>query len=260
MTTMGSPEPDPAATARFRSVATEALAVLFEADPVWASEVGQRRFDSRLPDLTLAGAVATAADLADATSALDDLDDAHLDPQDQVDLEILRTRLTARLWAYDELAEQTWNPLLTAPDRLISTLMERDLDGTVRCEPDRGQGLIVRLAQLGDYLAAVREQWGVLPRPHAELAVERSRAAAALLRGPVGTALRQLPNIPTDLPQLLGAAVSGIQAHAGWLADQVPVAVRDPRLGARDFAAKLWYSLDTETLPDPLLDRAERAT
>ncbi len=243
-------------TQRFYQVATEALEVLFEADPVWAGELGQRRFDGRLPDLSAAGIANTARDLADATAAVDDLDDAHLDPQDQVDLEILRTRLTARLWAHDEFAERTWNPLLTLPDPPLSGR------GRLGADPsEQVPGFLRRWAVLPSYLPAVRAQWQELSRPHLEAALHRMSAMTTLMQRPMEQLLASAENwagpARGDVEQIRDQARVAIEQHQQALLQRQPDAIREPRLDPRDYAAKLWYCLDTETLPDPLLDRAE---
>ncbi len=249
---------DAAATAHFRHIAGVALDVLYTADPVWASELGAIDFDARLPDLGQGGAARTARDLADGTAALDDLDDAHLTAEDQVDLEILRTRLTARLWAHAELAEHSWNPLLTCPDRAISVLTQRE-----GSEPEADvAALLERLAQLPDYLASVRQQFGELARPQVEISIDRTKAAGELLREPLAGLLRRAGDRRAgaswaQLDRLREDAIGALMGHAEWLSDRLSEATREPRLPAREYAAKLWYALDTETLPGPLLDRAE---
>jgi uncharacterized protein (DUF885 family) len=244
---------DPAATERFRRVAGSALDVLLESDPPWATTLGDHRFDARLPDLSADGVAATGRQLNEAANALDDLDDADLDVQDQVDLEVLRTRLTARLWAHDELAEQTWNPLLSVPAQAVYSLVTRDTGA-----PDeRAQALAGRLVELDEHLAAVRNQLGPMPRVHVETAITQTLGVTALLGDPVDALLARAPHCRPALDAAREQATTALGEHAGWLEGRLAEADRDPRLGARDFAAKLWYALDTETGPDSLLDRAE---
>jgi uncharacterized protein (DUF885 family) len=244
---------DPAATERFRQVAGAALDVLLESDPAWATTLGDHRFDARLPDLSPDGAATTGRQLNEAADALDDLDDADLDVQDQVDLEVLRTRLTARLWAHDELAEQTWNPLLSVPAQAVYALVARETD----LPDERVQALTARLAGMAEHLAAVRGRLGRLPRVHVETAITQTNGVIALLGDPVDALADLAPGRRPSLDEARAQAEQALTDHARWLEDQLAEADRDPRLGARDFAAKLWYALDTETGPDSLLDRAE---
>jgi uncharacterized protein (DUF885 family) len=227
------------------------LDVLLEHDPVRATALGDHRFDRRLPDLSPEGVQATLADLADATGALDDIDDAELGPQDRTDLELLRGRLTARTWSLGDLAEQTWDPLLSLPGPAIYSLVARDTG----VPEDRVRALGARLAAIPEHLQTVRDQLGQLPRVHVETAVLQARGALSLLGEPVDALLARAP--VADLAALRTGAADALEQHARWLADQLPESDRDPRLGDRAFAARLWYALDTSTGPDALLDRAE---
>ncbi len=51
--------------------------------------------------------------------------------------------------------------------------------------------------------------------------------------------------------------MEALTEHIDWLRAHVEAAGADPRLGERDFAAQLWYTLDSEISPDTLLTRAE---
>ncbi len=240
---------------RFAQVARTALDVLLEADPVMATVLGDHRFDDRLPDLSPSGVAATSRHLADGTGALDDLDDGALDPQDAVDLELLRTRLTGRAWSLDELAEHTWNPLEWLPGNAIYSLVARDTGAP----EERLRALVARLQAIPGHLAAARGQLTAMPRVHVETAALQARGAITLLGTPVDElAARTSGSTRTPgLAQARSDAADALEAHARWLTDRLPTAERDPRLGERRFAAKLWYALDTPAAPDALLDRAE---
>ena len=241
------------ATERFRRTARTALDVLLEADPASATALGDHRFDDRLADLSPEGRTATLGLLADATGALDDLDDTELDAQDAVDLELLRSRLTAVQWSVGELAEPTWNPLATVPSQAIYSLVARDTG-----QPDeRARALAARLSRLPAHLQQVREQMGTMPRVHTETAVGQVRGAASLLGHPTDALLQRAPGARAAVDAARGPAAEALEQHARWLEAQLADADRDPRLGARDYAARLWYALDTHTGPDALLDRAE---
>lgn len=242
-----------AESTRFRRTAATALDVLLEADPPSATALGDHRFDDRLADLSPSGTDATLGLLADATGALDDLDDAELDAQDAVDLELLRSRLTAQQWSLGELAEHTWNPLRTVPSQAIYSLVARDTG-----EPEqRARALAARLAALPDHLQAARDQLGAMPRVHVETAAVQVRGAASLLGEPVDALLSRAPGETAAVDAARATAADALEQHARWLESKVAESERDPRLGEREFAARLWYSLDTHTGPDTLLDRAE---
>src|SRR3954471_23278768 len=80
--------------ARYRGTVSRVLDALLEADPVWATQLGDHRFDAALPDRSPAAIEARAGLLSEALAALDGLDDAGLDSDDLVDLESLRSKVS----------------------------------------------------------------------------------------------------------------------------------------------------------------------
>ncbi|GLU48090.1 DUF885 domain-containing protein [Nocardiopsis ansamitocini] len=259
MTTPEPQHPDPGANAmtdRFRDVAEKVLDRLLFDDPEWADGLGDHRFADRLPDYS-EGALADRADtLADALRALDDIDDTLLSTADQVDLETLRTRVSADRWRLTELRPHDWDPLHLLPGDALSTLVGRDR--LPRAE--RLDALAARCAAIPDFLRHARERLASgpgMPRVHVETAIGRTHGAVGLL----GEELDRLLAGPTAPPAALGsardAARQALTEHAEWLAAEAPAATADPRLGARDYAAQLWYALDSPLSPETLLTRAE---
>jgi uncharacterized protein (DUF885 family) len=238
---------------RFAQTATAALDVLLEHDPVQASWLGDHRFDSTLADWSSDSVATHLSDLSDAIGALDDIDDTGLEPEDVVDLELLRSRLTARQWSIAELAEHTWNPLVHLPGDAIYSLLARPAGDPVQ----RSHDLVARLRGVPASLASARDLLHGMPQVHVETAVVQARGAIALLAGEVDELVRRAPEVSSDVDDARSVAAQALEDHARWLAAQTATADGDPRLGERRFAASLWSTLGTETGPDALLTRAE---
>jgi hypothetical protein len=239
--------------ARFRRAARAALDVLLEYDPAAATALGDHRFDDRLADWSATAVDDQLRELSEATGALDDLDDAALDPEDAVDLELLRTRLTARQWSLAELAEHRRDPMVTLPGDAIYPLVARDTG-----EPDeRARCLAARLSAIPAALEQARQLLGPMSRVHVETAVVQASGAAGLLGAPVDALLERAPGRRREVDAARDVAARALQEHACWLRDRLDEADADPRLGEQAFAARLWYTLDTQISPDALLDRAE---
>ena len=244
---------DAAATDRFRTTATRILDALFEARPVWATELGDHRFDDRMPDLSAEGGREYARMLSDALVALDSLDADRLTPADQVDLEILRTRLAGEQWTVTELAPHTWDPLAHLPGDAIYTLLSRE-----PADPgERLRALAARLRAVPESLDVARETLGTMPRVHVETAIAQARGVLTMLGQDVEPLLARAPSLRAEVDPARGAAAEAISDHVTWLESRLPGSDRDPRLGAPAYAAKLWYELDTEMTPDKLLTHAE---
>lgn len=220
---------------------------------MWATELGDHRFDDRMADLSADGAGDYARMLSDGLVALDALDADRLAPADQVDLEILRTRLAGEQWTVTELAPHTWDPLVHLPGDAIYTLLAREPADV----GERLRALAARLRAIPEALSAARETLGTMPRVHVETAIAQARGAITMLGQDVDPLLEREPSLRSEVDPARSAAAEAIAAHVGWLEDRLPVSDLDPRLGAPAYAAKLWYELDTEMTPDKLLTHAE---
>ena len=115
-----------AATQQFKTIATKAIDDLLSFDPVFATYLGDHRFDDRLPDQTTKARTEQAQMIADHLTLLDAVDDLELSIPDQIDLEILRSRLTKAQFEISELRAATWNPMVWNPGTALHLLISRD--------------------------------------------------------------------------------------------------------------------------------------
>ncbi|MCK9873595.1 DUF885 domain-containing protein [Nocardiopsis dassonvillei] len=238
-------------TRRFREVAERVLDSLLHDAPEWALDLGDTRGASRLSDRSVEADVRRVSVLTDALGSLDEIDPDLIPVGDRVDLEVLRTRVSADLWHTAELRPHTWDPLLYSPGEALHALVEREALPL----PERLSALAARCAALPDHLATARSclsEGPGMPRVHVETALAQAAGARAMLVSdvPAGAA-------PSALEPAREAALAAVEEHAAWLRDRLETATADPRLGERDFAAQLWYTLDSELSPEALLVRAE---
>jgi uncharacterized protein (DUF885 family) len=238
--------------ARFRRTAERVLDGLLESSPEWATELGDHRFDDRLSDLSPAGVAERVSLLREATGALDALDDSDLDPDDRVDLEILRTAVTREQWTAEELAVHTRDPLVHLPGEALYPLLARESTGLT----SRITSLTARLAAVPYRLEVARGVLTDVPRVHLETAILQARGTGALL-GSIGGLASRDGGLGPALLRARDATAEALRAHAAWLESRAPASDGDPRLGPERYAAKLWYTLDSEIGPDALLTRAE---
>jgi uncharacterized protein (DUF885 family) len=243
----------PAGTRRFRQVAERVVDGLLETAPETATALGDHRFDDRLDDLSAEGVAARADLLRDALQALDGVGDEGLDVGDRVDLEILRTGVAAELWRLEELREHEHDPLVHLPGEALYPLLARDTG-----EPAaRAAAVAARLAGVPHRLGVARAQLHSMSRVHVETAVAQARGVVDLLGDDLDALLERAPAAASQVDGVRSPAVEALEGYARWLESRLPESDADPRLGEQRFAAKLWYTLDTETSPDVLLTRAE---
>ncbi len=252
-------QPGPGANAmtdRFHDVGERILDALLEDSPEWASDLGDHRFTDRLSDHSADADARRAGMLTDALGALDEIDDLLLPMADRVDLEMLRNRVSADLWRLTKLRPHTWDPLAQLPVDALYGLIARE----TLPPGERLRALAARCRAVPDFLATARDRLAEgpgMPRVHTETAITQARGMAAMLGGEVDVLLEREPGLRFEVEAARDAAAAAVQEHIDWLASRLEQASADPRLGARDYAAQLWYTLDSELSEEALLTRAE---
>ena len=219
----------------FHLLADRIVDDLLEADPVYATSLGEHRYDDRLPDLSAGGIAQQLRMVDDHVTELDAVDDLELDVADLVDLEILRARLLRSRFDLEDLRSATWNPMLWNPGTALHLLLSRDFAPAV----DRQASVLGRLAQIPDHLASARTQLRDMPRVHVETAIAQLEGTAALIDGVVRDFVGG--------GSVVDAARGEVSAFRDWLEGRLDTSHRDPRLGEHLYAAALWHSLDDDT-------------
>lgn len=226
-------------------LAGHARDVLFGFDPVAGTHAGWHEYDGRLPDLT-DGAVDVHVRVLDALlERIDAIDDLDLAVDEQVDLEVLRARLTAEAFDLSEIARHRWDPLTWDPAGGLHALAIRDF-----APPDeRLHSAHERLGAVPGFLADARQTLREMSAIHVETALLRLDGFDAVLDelAPLG----ELDSSVVD------RARDAVDTHGAWLAERLPASRRDPRLGVRLYSAALWHHLDEELAPVQVLEMAE---
>jgi hypothetical protein len=244
-------------TRDFVHLAETIIDEMFAAEPGLAATVGDHRFDDRLPDLSEAAVADRVAMLREASGALSGVDTDNLDVAERVDHEQLLSMVERSLFAFTEVREQTWNPLVHNPGGLIYGLIARPYAPV----PQRLEALAARLGVIPDAMATARAVLADCPRIHLETAVGQFQGSAGIVRDQVPPLLAQAPELAAQVEPAAAAAEAALMEFAEWARQQAASTVdgRDPRLGRRLWEAKLWHTLDTELTAAELLRQARAA-
>ena len=244
----------------FARLAGQYLGDRAERHPGAATELGDHRFDSRLPDPSDEALAGERQALDGWSRALGALDVAALDAQHQVDAAMMANDVARRVFELDELREHIWNPLPANPGRAIYALLARDFAPL----PDRLASVAGRLAEVPGVLTAARRRLGAMPRVHLETAITQFSGTMSLVTTVIDAALRDVPGREADIAKVRPAALEALAGHRSWLSaqlDQAPgsgpgAGFAEPRIGAERFARKLSLTLDAQADADAILARA----
>lgn len=253
----------------FRRLAGDYLDDLARRHPDLATELGDHRFDGRLPDRGAAALDDERRGLDAFAARLAAIDLAGLDRELRVDAAVLANDVARRLFEVTELREHTWNPLLANPGQAIYLLLARDYAPL----PERLHALAQRLAAVPDVLAAARAALGQMPRVHLETAIGQFGGTIALVTEEVNAALSKAAGAGGPASAAVASAVEGarpaalaaLTEHRDWLSARLAAGdpanggdgFRDPRLGRDLFSRKLSLTLSAASDADAILERAE---
>jgi uncharacterized protein (DUF885 family) len=253
----------------FRVLAGEYLDDLARRRPDTATELGDHRFDDRLPDRSAAAVADERRALTAFAARLAAIDQQALDPELRVDAAMLDNDVARRLFEIEQLHEHTWNPLLANPGQAIYALLARDYAPLA----DRLRALAGRLDAVPEVLAAARATLEQMPQVHLETAIGQFDGTIGLVTDEVDAALRQAINTPdaglaaviAQVERVQPNAINALVEHKDWLAARLAdgaiaaggLGFADPRLGRDLFARKLSLALSTAADADSILARAE---
>ena len=266
----GAPSGQPAAD--FRRLAGEFLDDLARRHPDVATELGDHRFDDRLPERSAAALGEERRELGAFAARLDAIDRLRPRPRAARRRGDTRQRLARRIFEITELREHTWNPLLANPGQAIYLLLARDYAPLA----ERLRSLAGRLAAVPGTLAAARRDLGRMPKVHMETAIAQFGGTIGLVTEEVNAALRQAANDASangasssaaiaEVERVRPAALDALAGHRDWLSARLagddPAAggagFADPRIGADLFARKLSLALSASADAGAVLARAE---
>jgi uncharacterized protein (DUF885 family) len=241
---------------RFQHLAEAALDEALAMHPDMATELGDHRFDDRLPDARPEALEEERRTIEGRLRELEALDLEALLPEHRVDAEVLGAALRGRRYELEVLREHDWNPLVGNPAGAVYTLLARDFAPLA----ERLRSLVGRLAAVPESLEVARRTLHDMPRVHLETAIGQFAGAAALIGQEVDAALETEPALRPEIDAVRPDALKAVEAHRRWLADRLDSLEGpgpDPRIGPERFARKLAHTLDAAATADEILVRAE---
>jgi uncharacterized protein (DUF885 family) len=239
-------------SAEFVAVAERAVDDLLRLRPDFATEAGDHRYDTELPDLSDSGVAGMAQKLRGHLEALDAIDTSALSIEERVDAETLRNALEGIIFDAEVVRAHQWDPLTHEGGDPLYVLMVRD---TVPLE-QRVHGIAGRLTALPDFLATARRTVVRAPHVHAETALSQLPGLRELISSDLDETLGGSSSLSALVAGPREAALTAVDEHEQWLRALVETADADPRLGPDVFERKLALSLDSPLSAEQVFQRA----
>ena len=244
----------------FQNLADEYVSDLTNFSPVLATAVGDHSADNQLDNVDAAARSDNREFLNEYITALEALDLDDLSRANQIDAEILMSKLKSDLWSMDELQEWAWNPLyyIRIYGGSIYSLVARDFAPV----ETRLLNVTARLLQIPRFLEQSRMalQPERVPKIHAETAIDQNQGLMSIIDTMI---VPQMGALTVDGQAQLAAAIEvakgTVADHQTWLEEELlPRAAGNFRIGAELYDTQLAFALNSPLSRKDITARAEQ--
>lgn len=231
--------------AKFADLSKRWLDGWLRLNAVYATQVGDHRFDGEVDDLSAAGRRNAVDFNKKMLAELDAIDTVGLSRENQVDALILRNQLRGDIWDIETLQGWAWDPQRYAglAGDAIYNLMAREFAPM----PERLKSATLRMEKIPAIFAQARENLDParVPKIHAETVAKQNQGVLDLIDQFIVPNADQLQG---EDRKRLDAAVAGLRKavaeHQTWLdTTLVPNAKGDFRIGQKLYDEKLQFAL-----------------
>jgi uncharacterized protein (DUF885 family) len=231
----------------FTALGARALDAMARQSPVYATQLGDHRFDAELDDFSETGRRSAAATRRALQAELSAIDKLRLSAAGQVDASMLANQLDLDAWREETSEAWAWDPLPynEVAGGALYNLMARDFAPL----PERLNNAALRMQKLPGLFAQARANLDLarVPRVHAETLSRQNAGVVSIAEELI------LPHAETLGPSdraRLNAAVETLRAsvaeHQAWIdGTLVPGARGDFRIGAQRYDEKLALALNS---------------
>jgi len=248
---LATPEDD-----RFQKIAQDYIEALLQANPEYATSLGDHRLDDKLTDYSddaVAKALARAKDFRQQLEAFSDL--TKLTGPNRVDVRLLKDNIDNEIFGIEELKEREWNPLLYNESLANSLylLVARDFAAPEK----RAASIRARMEKIPAVIAQAKANLKNPPRVFTETAIDQTQGSIALIKEGLNETLDKAPKLKTELAPIQEKTIAALNEYKTWLQnDLLPRSTGDFRIGADKFRKKLRFALASEMSMEDLMKAA----
>lgn len=247
------------ADVKFADLSKRALDGWMQLSPVWATQVGDHRYDGQLDDLSADGRAKALKFNQSLLAELDTLDVHGLSRENQVDAAILRNQLQYSIWGEQTLQSWAWDP------QMYNDLAGGALYGLMAREfaplPQRLKSAIERMEKIPALYAQERANLDVarVPLIHTQTVSKQNHGVLGIVDQFITPHASELS--PADQQRLAAATENlkkAVDEQQAWIdGTLVPGAKGDFRIGAEKYDQKLKFALVSSLSRQEIGERAQ---
>ena len=241
---------------KFKELVEEFLEGFYQAHPVWATYIGEHKYDHLVDDYSTQAIGAEIMRLRLFAEKIKSIDTLKLNPINKVDFKILENEINDQLLRYEELRPFESSPVM------YSYLIGGSINSLITREfaplSVRLKSVLSRLMRLS---ALVRQAKGNLKNPpevQTKTAIRQNQGNINLIKNDLAKLLERLPAMKDNLKRPMEIAIKTLEDYQEFLEkDLLSQSNGDFRLGKKLFEKKLKLTLQSDLSPDEIVRRAE---
>ncbi|MBC7168479.1 DUF885 domain-containing protein [Phenylobacterium sp.] len=248
------------ADAAFDALGKDWLETSARLSPIWATAMGDHRYDAQVDDLSPAGWAAKAAASAALLARLEAIETSALSRDRQVDAALLRNSLAGDVWSAQTLQAHAWDPLIhnEMAGGALYSLIARDfapITARLASATARMEAYPALLAGTRATLVPART-----PKIHAQTVAGQNAGLVSLVDLLLAEADALSGPERARLQAAAATAKAAIAEHQAWIdGTLVPQAAGEWRLGTDLYDAKLRFALNSSLSRAEIKAAAEQA-
>jgi uncharacterized protein (DUF885 family) len=241
---------------KFQQLVNEFLEGYYQAHPVWATYIGEHRYDGLLDDYSFQGIQVETMRLRLFVEKIKSIDVSKLNLVNQVDFKILENEINDQLLRYEELKPYENNPVMYSYliGGAINSLITRDFAPLEQ----RLQSVSSRLKLLPTMLRDIKANFKNPPEICTQTAIRQNQGNINLIKNDLARILEDHPEMKEIMQNPMKIAIRELETYQNFLEKKLmPKSTGDFRLGKELFEKKLKYTLQSDLTSDEIIRRAE---
>ena len=242
---------------KFKVLVDEFLDGYFKAHPVWATYVGEHKYDGLLDDYSQEAIFAEQSRLTSFLERMETIDTTRLNDTNQVDFKILENEIHSQLLRSEELKPWERGPLMYnyLVGGSINSLITRDFAPWGK----RLRDVLSRLKQIPRLLEQAKANLSSPAEINTKTAIRQNKGTINLIKNELPKVLDKSLGLKDSLVAESEKVVSALEDYQEFLEkDLLPRSKGDFRLGKELYQKKLRYTLQSDLPSDEIVRRAEQ--
>ncbi|MFQ6032759.1 MAG: DUF885 domain-containing protein, partial [Candidatus Zixiibacteriota bacterium] len=242
---------------KFKVLVDEFLDGYFKAHPVWATYIGEHKYDGLLDDYSQEAIQAELNRLRSFLERMKTIDTTGLNDTNRVDFKILQNEIHSQLLRSEELKPWEKSPVMYnyLVGGSINSLITRDFAPWEK----RLRNVLSRLKQIPRLLEQAKANLNNPPEINTKTAIRQNKGTINLIKNELSKVLDKSPDLKDSLIAESEKAIVALEDYQEFLEnDLLPRSKGDFRLGKELYEKKLRYTLQSDLPPDEIVRRAEQ--